>query len=530
MPVDANRIIEENYRLYANIGASFGGTKFATTIAIDGVNKVGEPKEVEWQKEYGINPNEVGDADKLATGMANDVKAKILEAERAGYQIRKVWITAPGPLDFDDKGNLLIGTGAQKQPGTPFHNYRLKDKIAEILNNDSISVDVIHDGYASVMGEWKNGGLKGAKNGVVEIAGSGIGWGILHDENPVNPLDQKRADELFPGYESGLTIRGRNLIYQPTEAGGYEYKVTYRETGGARHVLKPGEEHIAERIPGPYLAKRLADTISISKQDWALESADEGLRNFINSHKPGGEVDKTNARKLLTFLTQKAIEGNQPAKNFITAVAEEYGQAMVAEMAFFLKYHPQRIKIFENIVHIGGMIENIGKGLEPDLFIEKMKETVYKGLIRNGFESGLAERIRSGIKRSELDYHRELDAALIGPYEQLHNEIHNKFKTLESIYNTSPLNRSAAIELYRSIVEDVNSMTRLQMEGKMTLTALRKELRQIETAFDYCSKIAPNPELEASKKLIEDQLVHKPQPSAPSRDKSPKAKGLDLVT
>ena len=76
----------------------------------------------------------------------------------------------------------IIESGTiQFTPNLPWKDYPLKEKLEDKYN---LPVRLINDATNSLLGEWKYGAAKGAKNVVGFFVGTGIGGGILIEGKP----------------------------------------------------------------------------------------------------------------------------------------------------------------------------------------------------------------------------------------------------------------------------------------------------------------------------------------------------------
>jgi glucokinase len=150
------------------IGVDLGGTKIsAGAVSLDGSRVVGV-RSIPTQPELGAE----GVVDRINSVIEGVILDTINETGVTRKDIVGIGVGAPGPLDRE-KGIVVVA------PNLGWKDFPLRDRITARFG---LPVTLDNDANCATVGEWWLGAARGGRNVVGITIGTGIGGGLIIDE------------------------------------------------------------------------------------------------------------------------------------------------------------------------------------------------------------------------------------------------------------------------------------------------------------------------------------------------------------
>ena len=362
------RVIDNQLLRYisgpATVSVSIEGSKIGAGIVNDEGITFASVDDIKWRD---ICDSKDASEQVLAINalIAKQVAACIKNSGIDVNDISSVGVVISAPVD--EKNNLV---GAPfPTPNLPYDHYNLKGMLTEMLAKQlgkSVEVIIYNDAKAALKSEMDQLGLlAGKKAGGILLIGMGVNLAVA-----------KNGESYF-GRDNEIKELGHNLVAKEDKDGLWRYRTTVSETKGDHPKLADGEMDFEDRNSAPNIDKRL---MKASKNRFGL----------------------------LT-VTGLGINGDKEAIQSIRGIGEEIGRGIAA---FFSTYRNE--PFVYDLVLVSNVLEQFGKGvtdeLGKDLFIAAIRKGAKEELLLLGVDEDKAERMASGIVRSQINHEHEFAA------------------------------------------------------------------------------------------------------------------------
>ncbi len=384
-----------------NINLSIGGSKIETSLVDSEAKTRFILDEFSWRDALSVEPRTAQfDGAQKREWFLSKIREQLMAAvdlwqEGAGerYPIEGIGISWAGPVK---PGGKVIGPNIE---GFKFKDLSedeaasggidlaglVKMQISTLPALQSASVELLNDGDASAIGYFRTAKVN---DGIMLIIGTGIGSGMVKDGKVLFSVNEKfeRLGEI-----------GHHILFEPDHNRYFYYGTLTR--GKILEQMTPYS--ISERLAGPGLVRRCLARL---KRDMSGDS--HKIHAYLNSCDESDgivfsefelcacdlnvEAGPLLEKKILSFITVKALNGDKFAWDFVAETGFEIGLGVGTLIKEF-EHEP----FVRQIVLTGGLGKHFGRGL-----------------LNSEGEDLFSSQIMKGIRWS-LKYH---DSALNEPF------------------------------------------------------------------------------------------------------------------